>query len=143
MASDHMTWMSTCPGSAGRSPLEPDDQPEQHSREASITSPVAKVAAAYAGAVAGTGCRGMAASAALRKELFGDSVHCRDQDQQQSRALVGMAEDRADLLLQPPHEHPGKSQAQEHRIRGRDPTELERPQGEPAHGPAPAPGVAG
>ena len=55
-----------------------------------------------------------------------------------------MAEDRADLLLQEgdladhqltQHEHPGKSQAQEHRIRGSDPTEVERPEGEPAHGP--------
>jgi hypothetical protein len=89
--------------------------------------PVAKVAAAYAAVVVpATGCREWRVGGATEEELFGDWVHCRDQDQQRSRALVGMAEDRADLLLQEgdladhqptQHEHPGKSQAEEHRVR--------------------------
>jgi hypothetical protein len=107
--------------------------------------PVAKVAAAFAAVVVpATGCREWRVGGATEEELFGDWVHCRDQDQQRSRALVGMAEDRADLLLQEgdlaDHQPPARTPRQvpgrgAQGPRGSGPTELERPEGEPAHGP--------
>jgi hypothetical protein len=102
MASDRLTWVST----GARTP--PD------ARRSSPTTSPSSTAAEASGHVARReggqrvrrgggrppGAGNGRVGGATEEKLFGDWAHCRDQDQQRSRALVGMVEDRADLLLQ-------------------------------------------